>query len=68
MVGGGVKTLEQSRRAMNEVMPKRVTWYQTSVGKFEPEQNMICTTDGSEIRYEYLIVGVGLQVNFDKVG
>ena len=67
LVGGGIKTLEQSRRAMSDVMPRNATWYKTSVESFEPNQNTIHTSDGSKIRYEYLVVGVGLQVNFNKV-
>lgn len=67
MVGGGIKTLEQSRRTMASVIPKQATWYQTAVSGFDPENNEVFTNDGSKIKYDYLIVAMGLQVNFNKV-
>lgn len=67
MVGGGIKTLEQSRRAMADIMPRNATWYKESVQSFEPGNNTVHTLDGTKIEYEFLIVGVGLKVNFNKV-
>ena len=67
MVGAGIKTLEQSRRTMADVMPKNATWYKTAVTEFEPLKNMVHTRDGTAIKYDYLIVGLGLKVDFDRV-
>lgn len=67
LVGGGVKTLEDSRRSMSDVMPPQADWLKTSVAGFRPEENVVVTTDGLKIKYEYLIVAVGLKVAFEKV-
>ena len=67
LVGAGAKTLDQSRRSMAEVMPPQATWLQTSANEFCPEENAVVTADGCKIKYDYLIVATGLQVNFDKV-
>lgn len=67
LVGGGVKTLEQSRRSMASVMPKKATWLKTSVEGFDPEKCTVSTTNGEKIGYKYLIIATGLSVNFDKV-
>lgn len=67
MVGAGIKTLEQSRRAMADVMPQNATWYKTAVTGFEPQANTVHTDDGSRIKYDYLVVGLGIKVDFDKV-
>lgn len=67
MVGGGIKTLEQSRRPMASVMPNRATWIKKSVDTFEPVDNSVVLDDGSKIGYEYLVVALGIRVNFDKV-
>ena len=67
LVGGGAKTLEQSRKPMSDVMPQGAVWLRTAVSEFNPERNQVLTTDGGKINYDYLIVALGLKVNFDKV-
>ena len=67
LVGGGIKTLEQSRRPMASVMPTKATWLKTAVEGFDPEKCAVLTTDGGKIGYKYLIIATGLSVNFDKV-
>ena len=66
-MGGGVKTLEDSRRNMSDVMTPQADWLKTSVTEFRPEENTVLTADGSKIKYDYLIVAVGLKVAFEKV-
>ena len=67
LVGGGVKTLEDSRRNMSDVMTPQADWLKTSVTGFRPEENVVLTSDGSKVKYDYLIVAVGLKVAFEKV-
>lgn len=67
LVGSGVKTLEDSRRNMSDVIPPQADWLKTSVTGFHPEQNIVETADGSKIKYDYLIVAVGLKVGYEKV-
>lgn len=66
-VGGGVKTLEDSRRNMSDVIPPQADWLKTSVTGFLPEENVVVTADGSRIKYDYLIVAVGLKIAYEKV-
>ncbi|XP_003382833.1 PREDICTED: sulfide:quinone oxidoreductase, mitochondrial-like [Amphimedon queenslandica] len=67
MVGAGIKTLEQSRRPMADVMPQNAAWYKTAVTEFEPSKSAVHTQDGTTIKYDYLIVGLGLKVDFDRI-
>ena len=67
LVGSGVKTLEDSRRNMSDVIPPQADWFKTSVTGFHPEENIVMTEDGSKIKYDYLIVAVGLKVGYEKV-
>lgn len=67
LVGAGIKTLQESCRKMATLIPPQAEWLQTSVSEFHPDENYIVTADGGKVGYEYLIVAVGLQVNFDKV-
>lgn len=52
---------------MASVMPKTATWIKQSVDSFEPNDNSVILDDGSKIGYEYLVVALGIRVNFDKV-
>ena len=67
MVGGGMKKIEESGRPMAQVLPKKVTWIQERVTGFFPEENRLQTASGDEIDYEYLVVAMGIQLDFDKV-
>lgn len=64
MVGGGVKTKEQSMRTMASVMPKSVDWKKERAVTFDPENNLVTTEGGTNLEYEYLVVAMGLQLNF----
>ena len=67
LVGGGVKTVEDSRRKMADFMPPQADWLKTSVTGFRPDENAVETADGSTVKYDYLIVAVGLKVAYEKV-
>ena len=67
LVGGGVKTLEDSRRNMADFMPPQADWLKTSVTGFRPDENIVEMADGSTVKYDYLIVAVGLKVANEKV-
>ncbi|XP_041458252.1 sulfide:quinone oxidoreductase, mitochondrial-like [Lytechinus variegatus] len=64
MVGGGIKTKEQSMRPMASVMPKKVDWKKDKAVTFDPENNLVTTSSGINLEYEYLVVAMGLQLNF----
>ncbi|XP_064107561.1 sulfide:quinone oxidoreductase, mitochondrial-like [Macrobrachium nipponense] len=67
LVGGGMKTLEDSGKPMSEVLPKKADWIKEKVVSFDPHNNKVITNDGQEINYEYLVVALGIQLNFDKI-
>ena len=67
LVGAGAKKLEQSVRPMASVMTPQAKWLKTSVTEFHPEDNYVVTADGKKVGYEYLVVGLGLQLDFHKV-
>uniref|UniRef100_A0A182PTM6 Sulfide:quinone oxidoreductase, mitochondrial n=1 Tax=Anopheles epiroticus TaxID=199890 RepID=A0A182PTM6_9DIPT len=67
LIGGGIKKLEDSFRPMKSVLPALATWIKDSAAKFEPENNAVYTSGGDKIEYEYLLVAVGLQLNYDKI-
>ena len=66
-MGAGVKSLSDSCRPMASLIPPQAKWLQTSVAEFRPDQNEVVTSDGRSLNYDYLVVALGLQVNFNKV-
>ncbi|XP_066951980.1 sulfide:quinone oxidoreductase, mitochondrial-like isoform X2 [Macrobrachium rosenbergii] len=67
LVGGGMKTLEDSGKPMSEVLPKKADWIKQKVVGFDPHNNRVMTDDGQEINYEYLVVALGIQLNYNQV-
>lgn len=67
LVGGGLRTIEQSMKPMAKVLPQKCDWIQDKVKTFDPEGCSVTTRNGSKISYEYLVVATGLQLDFDKV-
>lgn len=67
LVGGGMKELNQSGRPMSEVLPKKARWIKDRVVTFRPEENRLVTASGDEVSYEYLVLALGLQLDYHKV-
>ncbi|KAG0074570.1 hypothetical protein BGZ92_003317, partial [Podila epicladia] len=58
-VGSGLKTLDESKRAMKEVMPENAQWIKDSVASFNPDKNAVVLANGEAITYDYLVVAAG---------
>lgn len=67
LVGGGMKNLDQSAHPMSQVLPKKARWIKDRAVQFHPEQNSLVTGSGEEISYEYLVLALGLQLDYAKV-
>ncbi|XP_071787939.1 sulfide:quinone oxidoreductase, mitochondrial-like [Asterias amurensis] len=67
LVGGGQKKKEQSRKLMKDVMPGACDWIKDKAVKFDPENNSLTTAEGKTVQYNYLVVAMGMQLNFDKL-
>lgn len=67
LVGAGLKDAKESVRPMVSVMPKKSVWIQEKVAGIEPGENYIVTNKDRKIKYDVLIVSLGLGVEFDKI-
>lgn len=67
MIGGGMKSLSQSRQSMKSVLPKKAKWIKDSAVQFNPQTNEVITKYGRTINYDIVVIAVGLQLNYDKV-
>ncbi|KAG8575610.1 hypothetical protein GDO81_009612 [Engystomops pustulosus] len=67
LVGGGAKQLASSARSTSSTIPIGVKWIKSEVKGFDPDKNCIHIDDGKEIGYKYLIIALGLKLQFEKV-
>ncbi|KAG0309915.1 hypothetical protein BGZ98_000003 [Dissophora globulifera] len=64
-VGAGLKTFDESKMPMSEVMPEKAQWIKNSVASFSPNKNTVTLANGDSISYDYLVVAAG--VNWGKI-
>ncbi|XP_069767458.1 sulfide:quinone oxidoreductase, mitochondrial [Narcine bancroftii] len=67
LVGAGAKPLKMSGRPTASVIPSGVTWIKSKVQELDPDKNLVRTDDGKELTYRYLIVALGLQLQYHKI-
>ena len=67
LVGGGVFPKEESMRQEADYIPAGVTWIQEYVTAFDPDQNQVVLKNGDTITYDYLVVALGIQIDWDRV-
>jgi sulfide:quinone oxidoreductase len=67
MVGGGVFDIAQTRRSMDTVMPKNVSWIKAAVTEFNPQENCVLLDSQTKVSYQQLVVCPGLKLNWEAV-
>jgi sulfide:quinone oxidoreductase len=67
LVGGGQYQLEKTRRDVAAILPRQARLISAEVASFAPDDNAICLNDGSRLRYQFLIVAAGIQLNWDAI-
>jgi len=67
LVGGGVFTLEQTRRAEADLIPEGVRWIQAGAAGFDPAAATVTTTGGETLSYDVLVVATGIQLCWDRI-
>jgi len=67
LVGGGEYQIENTVKDEQHLIPNGVTWIKNYVEKFEPDNNLVITRDGQEIKYNYLIVCPGIQIDWHLI-
>lgn len=67
LVGAGVFPKEQSQREESAFIPKGAAWIQDFVAELRPDQNEVVTRGGQSITYDFLVIALGIQVDWDKI-
>ena len=67
LVGGGEVKKEVTERDEASVIPDGAEWLKEAVTEFYPDDNYLMTAEGSKVKYDYLVVAAGIQLDWDKV-
>ncbi len=67
LVGGGVVPREASAKPMREVIPPLARWFKDAVIAFDPERDTVVTASGRRVRYDWLVVAPGLQLDWSRI-
>jgi sulfide:quinone oxidoreductase len=67
LVGAGVFDINKTKRSEASVMPKNVNWIKQKVVSFQPEKNEVTLDNNESVRYGYLIVAPGIQLNWNEI-
>lgn len=67
LVGAGVYTLNDSFKLQKNVLPDNAKWIKDSAAEFHPKSNQVITTMGHKINYDFMLLALGLETNYDKI-
>ncbi len=67
LVGGGCAPAEESERPESSVMPKGVAWIKSAAESVDPDEQVITVANGATLRYDYLVMCPGIQLDWGKV-
>lgn len=67
LVGAGEFDIDATLRPMASVMPRGVTWIRQRITGFAPDQSQIMLDDGRHIGYRFLVMAMGLQLDWHKI-
>jgi sulfide:quinone oxidoreductase len=65
--GAGLLPLASTHRPEASVIPPGACWIQGSAIRFEPEAQRLITATGEVLRYDALVVAIGLQLDWDRI-
>ncbi|EEY16677.1 Sulfide:quinone oxidoreductase [Verticillium alfalfae VaMs.102] len=67
LVGGGLKSKQDLRRRLSDLIDPKLKFYNNGVGSFSPESNSLTLQDGRTLSYDQLVVASGVSVDFGSV-
>jgi len=67
LVGAGTVRRESSVRPEARYIPAGVRWIQDAVAAVDPDHGYITTRNGGRVSYDFLVVAVGVQLNWAAI-
>jgi len=67
LVGAGIQAVESTQNLMADVLPKSCAHIKQRVQGFDPDNNTVELDNGDKLTYDFLVVALGIQLDFNKV-
>lgn len=67
LVGGGDMQARDTHQRQADVMPDKATWIKETVSAFSPDDNAVELASGARMTYDFLVVALGLQLDWDAI-
>jgi sulfide:quinone oxidoreductase len=67
LVGAGVLPKESTVRPQASVVPRGARWIQEPAAEFDPDNDQVVTASGRRLRYRFLVVAPGIQIDWDSI-
>ncbi|MFP4093363.1 MAG: FAD-dependent oxidoreductase [Cyclobacteriaceae bacterium] len=67
LVGAGAYDMADTIRDEKDYIPKNTTWIKEYAEQVDADNNIVITRGGQKIKYKYLIVAVGIQLDWDGI-
>jgi sulfide:quinone oxidoreductase len=67
LIGAGIFPKRDSERDEKDLIPDGVTWIKEAVDTLDPARNLLVTTSGAQLEYDYLVLTPGLKIEWGKV-
>jgi sulfide:quinone oxidoreductase len=65
LVGAGVVRAANTARHERRVVPRGVRWLQDAAVEIDPDARVVTTACGARLSYDFLVIAVGLQLDWD---
>lgn len=65
--GAGIVPKEESEKNQKEFIPAGVHWIQESVTQLKPKNNLVETSSGKILTYDFLVVALGLRLAWEQI-
>jgi len=67
-VGAGLMQVEDLRIENKDYIDKEgVTWIKDEVKTFDPDNNILVTRAGQEVKYDYMVMAAGIQYHYEHI-
>ncbi len=67
LVAAGLRPASYAVSGTGDWLPRGINWVQEHAAELDPESNVVTTTGGQRLEYDYLIVSTGLVLDWDAI-
>ncbi len=67
LIAAGLQPARYAVSRTADYLPREVNWIEAGVAEFDPDANIVMTSAGERVRYDYLVAAVGIDLDYDAI-